>query len=128
MGQNGPYQVNHFKLWEHQKQSCGQNVFFYYLCTDGQKPVNQSGGFEDTAKFNWEPMVSLENRRCPYVFVTVCDNPSKCLLNTLQFMHVETPKERIAVIKATTHHSIGRQDSSLICQILSNLPEIMHLN
>ena len=27
-----------------------------------KKLVNQSGSFEDTAKFNWEPMESLENR------------------------------------------------------------------
>ena len=31
-------------------------------------------------KFNWEPIESFENRRCPCVFVTVCDNPSKCVL------------------------------------------------
>ena len=31
--------------------------------------VNYSGSFEDTTKFNWEPMES-------FVFVTVCGNPS----------------------------------------------------
>ena len=35
LGQNGPHQVNHSKLWDHEKQSCGQSVFFY-LSTDGQ--------------------------------------------------------------------------------------------
>ena len=35
-------------------------------------------------------MESLENRRCLCVFVTVCDNPSKCVLKTLQFAYVET--------------------------------------
>ena len=58
---------------------------------------------------------------------TVCGNPSKCILNTLQFAHVETrqtPAERVAVIKGTTHQGISQQDSSLICQILSNPPEI----
>ena len=63
-----------------------------------KKPrVNKSGSFEDTAKFNWEPMESFENRRCLCVFVTVCDNPGKCVLNTLLFAHVEsgqTPEER----------------------------------
>ena len=37
----------------------------------------------------------------------------KCVLNTLQFAHVETgqtPKERVVVIKETTH-----QDISLTC-------------
>ena len=32
---------------------------------------------------------------------TVCDNPSKCVLNTQQFAHVEilhTPEERFAVL------------------------------
>ena len=48
-----------------------------------KKLVNWSGSFEDTAKFNCEPMESFENGRCLCVFVTVCDNPSKCVLNTL---------------------------------------------
>ena len=46
-------------------------------------------------------------------------------------MHVETgqtPEERVAVIKATGHQGIGYQDSSLISQVLSNMPEIMNLN
>ena len=49
----------------------------------------------------------------------------------MQFAYVETgqtPEERVAVIKATTDKGISCQDSSLICQILSNLHEIMHLN
>ena len=88
------------------------------------------GSFEDTAKFNLEPMESFEKiYQC--VFVTVCDNPSKCLLNTLQFVHVETgqiPEERVAVIKASTHQGISCQDISLISQLLSNPPEIRNLN
>ena len=42
-------------------------------------------------------MESFENRRCLCVFGTVCDNPSKFVLNTLLFVHVETgqtPEER----------------------------------
>ena len=38
------------------------------------------------------------------------------VLNTLQFAHVETgqtSEDRVAVIKATTHQGISRQDSSL---------------
>ena len=76
-------------------------------------------------------MELFENRRCLCVFVTVCDNPSKCVLNTLQFAYVETgqtPEERVAVIKVTTHQSISCQDNSLISQILSNPPEITNLN
>ena len=55
----------------------------------------------------------FENRRCPCVFVTVCDNPSKCVLNTLHFPQIETaqfPEERFAVIKVTTHQVITHQD------------------
>ena len=58
-------------------------------------------------------------------------NPSKCVSNTLQFEHVETgqtPEERVAVIKATTHQGIGFHDRSLISHILSKPPEITHLN
>ena len=39
-----------------------------------KKLVNYSDSFEDTAKFNWEPMESFTNRKSPCVFVTVCDN------------------------------------------------------
>ena len=62
------------------------------------------------------------------MFSTVCDNLNKCILNTLQFVHGENgqnPEERVAVIKLTTHQGIGCKDSSLICQILSNPPEII---
>ena len=62
--------------------------------------------------------------------MTVFDNPNKCVLNTLQFVYIETgqtPADRVAVIKTTTHQGISHQDGSLICQILSNPPEITHL-
>ena len=35
-------------------------------------------------------MELLENRRYQCVFVIVCDNPSQCVLNTVQFTHVAT--------------------------------------
>ena len=92
-------------------------------------PLRRS--FEDAGKFNWEPMESLENRRCRCVFITVCDNSSKYVLHKLWFVHIETghtPEERVAVIKTTTRKGISHQDSSLISQIHSNLPEITHLN
>ena len=76
-------------------------------------------------------MELFENRRCPCLFVTVSDNLSKCIFNTLQFAHVvtaQTPEERVAVIKATTHQGISWQDSSLISQVLSNPPEMTNLN
>ena len=72
-----------------------------------------------------------ENRRCPCVFVTVSDNPSKCVLNTLQFVCGETeqtPEEIVAVIQGISNQGISHQDSRLICQVLSNPPEITHLN
>ena len=99
--------------------------------TTVMKLVNKSGSLEDTAKFNLVPLESFENRRCLCVFVSLCDNPGKCVLNKLQFVHVETgqtPEERVGVIKATTPPGISHQDSSLISQILSNPIEITHLN
>ena len=48
-------------------------------------------------------------------FVSVLDNPSKCVLNTLAFVHVETgqfPENKVEVIKATTHQGISPLDSS----------------
>ena len=71
------------------------------------------------------------NRRCPCEFVTDRDNCSKCVLNTRQFAHVgteQTPEERVAVIKKTTHQSIIHQESSLISKVLTNPPEISNLN
>ena len=65
------------------------------------------------------------------VCYSLCNNLSKCVLNMLQFAHVETrqtSEERVAVIKATTQPGISRQDSSLLSQILSNPPEITNLN
>ena len=76
-------------------------------------------------------MESFQNTRCPCVFVKVCDNPSKCVLNTLQFAHVETghtPEEKVAAITTTTHQGISCRYSSLISQVLSNPPEITYLN
>ena len=88
-----------------------------------KKLVNLSGSFEDTAKFSYEPMESFENSRYPCVFVTVCDNPSTCILNTLQFVHVETGQ-------TLKRESCSNQalSVSLISLVLSNPPEIMHLN
>ena len=60
------------------------------VITTVKKLVNKSGSFEDTSKFNWKPMKLFENRRCLCVFVAVCDNASKCVLNTLQFEHIVT--------------------------------------
>ena len=53
-----------------------------------KKLINQSGHFEDAVKFNWQPMELLENGRC--LFGSITDNPSKCVLDILQFAHVET--------------------------------------
>ena len=52
-------------------------------------------------------------------------------MNTLQFMHVETgqtSEKRIVVVQMTAHQGICQQDSSLIHQVLSDPPEITHLN
>ena len=53
------------------------------------------------------------------------------VLNTLQFAHVETgqtSEKTLAVVQKTAHQSICCQDSSLICQVLSDPPEITHSN
>ena len=64
--------------------------------TTVKKPINQSGHFEGAGVFNWQPIVeSYENMRYPCVSITDCDdvhasNPSKCILDALQFVHVKT--------------------------------------
>ena len=55
-----------------------------------KKYTNQGGHFKDAAKFIGDPMESSENRRYKGVSITVCDNPSRCFLDTLEFVHVET--------------------------------------
>ena len=47
-----------------------------------KKLINQKGHFEDATKFDWQPMESSEKRRSLYVPI-VCDNPSKCIVDTL---------------------------------------------
>ena len=64
-------------------------------------------------------MELFENRGCLCVFVTVCDNPRKCVLNKLQFAHIET---------GCSNQGVSHQDSSLISQVLSNPPDITNLN
>ena len=59
-----------------------------------KKLINESSGFEDVAKFNWEPMELFTNRRCPCAYVTVCDNHSKCVLNTLYFAKREQQRNK----------------------------------
>ena len=49
-----------------------------------KKLLNQSGGFDDTVKFDWQPMELFENKRCPGVSVTVCGNPTECVLSIVQ--------------------------------------------
>ena len=93
----------------------------------GAEWTSSGKSFQTVGAFNWEPMESFENRRCRCIFVWVCDNPSKCVLNTLHVETVQTPEERVAVIKAITHQGISQQHNSLICQILSNPPDIRHL-
>ena len=56
-------------------------------------------------------MELFENRRCLYLSITVFDSPSKCVLDTVQFVHIksrETCEERIEVVKTTTHQDIRR--------------------
>ena len=44
-------------------------------------------------------MESFENWRCLCAFVKVWDNPSKCVLNTLQFAHVETGHTPVQIVR-----------------------------
>ena len=46
----------------------------------------------------------------------------------MRFETGQTPDERVAVIKAATHKGISCKYRTLICQILSDLPEITYLN
>ena len=66
--------------------------------TNVKKLVNERGSFEDEGKFNWKLMESFENRRCPSVFVTVCDCPSKCVLNTMQFFFCICMKQVLQIM------------------------------
>ena len=45
------------------------------------------------------------NGRCPGVSTAICDNPTKLVLNILQFAHVETrqtSEKRVTVVQMTT--------------------------
>ena len=69
--------------------------------TTVKKLINQSRCFEEAEVFNWQTMESVENRKCLCVSITVYDNPSKCILDTLVFAHVttrQTSEEKIAMV------------------------------
>ena len=71
-------------------------------------------------------MRSFENRRCLCVASTFYDNPSKCILHTLKFLHVKhglTPQARIEM---TTHQGICGQKPHL--SAMYDPPDITHLN
>ena len=55
-------------------------------------------------------MQKLTNQRGSFTSIAGCDNPAKCVL-------------RVAVAQTTIHQAISHKDSSLIRQILSDLPE-----
>ena len=48
-----------------------------------KKRIDLNGHFEDAVLFNWQPMESFRLGD-----VTVCHNPSKCVLDTLPFVQV----------------------------------------
>ena len=61
----------------------------------------------------------------------ICDNHPECILHTLQFADIETgqtSEKTVAVVETTAYQGICCQESSLIRQVLSGLPEIIHLN
>ena len=45
LGQNEHHHVNHFKLWEHQKQNCDQSGFFF-ICVQISNIEEPPGTFE----------------------------------------------------------------------------------
>ena len=53
-----------------------------------KKFINHSGHFEDRMIFKWQSMESSENRIFPCICITVCDNPRKCILNTVELTHI----------------------------------------
>ena len=99
--------------------------------TTVKKFLNQSGSFENTPNFNWQTMEFFENRSNPLVIIAISNNPTKCVLNTLQITHVDTgqtSEKIVVVVQMTARQDICHQDSSLIRQVLSDPPEITYLN
>ena len=87
-------------------QQIDKNTAISWIATV-KKIINQSGSFENTEKWQRQPMKLFKNRRCPSI--AVCYNPTKCVLNTMQFVHVEngqTPEQRVAVVEMTAHQGI----------------------
>ena len=54
-----------------------------------EKLLNQCCHFEGAAVFIRQPIESVENRNYPCISIGVCDNPSKCIFNTLEFVQVK---------------------------------------
>ena len=60
----------------------------------------------------------------------ICNNTSKGVLNTLQFVLIETgqiSEQRVTIVQTTTNQGICSKDSNFRSEILSNSTEVTHL-
>ena len=60
----------------------------------------------------------------------ICDSTSKGILNTLQFVLIETcqtSKQRVTIVKTTTNQSISSKDCHFRIKILSYSMKVTHL-
>ena len=60
----------------------------------------------------------------------ICDNMSKGILNTLQFVLIETcetSKQTVTIVQTTTNEGIYNKDYHIIRKILSYAVKVMHL-
>ena len=60
----------------------------------------------------------------------ICNNTSKGVLNTLQFVLIETgqtSEQRVTIVQATTDQGICSKDCNIRSKMLSNSTEVAHL-
>ena len=60
----------------------------------------------------------------------ICNNTSKGVLNTLQFVLIETgqtSEQRVTIVQMTTNQGICSKDCHFRSEILSNSTEVTHL-
>ena len=95
-----------------------------------QKFIHKCCDFENTTILNRQPVEFLWNGCNMSILSMICNNTSKGVLNTLQFVLIETgqsAEQRVTIVQTTTNQGICSKDCHFRSEILSNSTEVTHL-
>ena len=75
--------------------------------------TREAMAFEHTSILHGQPVELLQNGCNMSILSMICNNMSKDILNTLQFVQIEiwqTPKQRVTVVQTATNQGICCKD------------------